>query len=247
MQQKLIKMAKDPAFLFYSDNFQTGTQFFTDEQCGKYIRLLCAQHLHGHLTEKQMMFICKTYDEEVFQKFVKDDNGLFYNERLEEEILKRKNYSKSRSDNKKGKTIQPKSEISYDNHMGNGNGNEIRNEIRNEVETKNFHKHFELAKSEYIEIYKHNFSAPPTFGKFDDKDINSICKRVQENMINRGISVTADTFKQTIRGIFVMALTEKWLKANYTPSNIEKRIDQIINNAKKSYEQHNYIPSWDRD
>lgn len=111
----------------------------------------------------------------------------------------------------------------------------------------NLHKHFELAKSEYIEIYSLNFSAPPTFGKFCNKDLNSICYRVQENMINRGISVTADMFKQTIKGIFVMALADKWLKANYTPSNIEKRIDQIINNAKKQYEQHNYVPSWDRD
>lgn len=124
----------------------------------------------------------------------------------------------------------------------------ILKEIKGNVPpVANLHKHFDLAKSEYIEIYSLNFSAPPTFGKFCNKDLNSICYRVQENMINRGISVTADTFQQTIKGIFVLALADKWLKSNYTPSNIEKRIDQIINNAKKQYEQHNYIPSWDRD
>src|ERR1051326_2827106 len=94
-------MAKDPAFLFYSDNFQSGTQFFTDEQAGKYIRLLCAQHLHGHLTEKHMMHICKTHDVEIWAKFSKDEHGKYYNERLENEISRRKRYSDSRSSNRK--------------------------------------------------------------------------------------------------------------------------------------------------
>ena len=46
-------MAKDPAFLFYPSDFLTGTMFMTDEQVGKYIRLLCAQHQKGHLCEKR--------------------------------------------------------------------------------------------------------------------------------------------------------------------------------------------------
>jgi len=47
-------MGKDPAFLFYSSDFTIGTQFMTDEQVGKYIRLLCAQHQTGHLDEEHM-------------------------------------------------------------------------------------------------------------------------------------------------------------------------------------------------
>jgi len=113
---------KDPAFLFYSDNFLSGTMFFTDEQTGKYIRLLCAQHLTGHLEEKHMIFICKGHDEDIWKKFTKDDDGKFYNERLEIEITKRKNYSESRSNNKKGKIKKTKKiSKSYDKHMGNGN------------------------------------------------------------------------------------------------------------------------------
>jgi hypothetical protein len=117
---------KDPAFLFYSDNFLSGTMFFNDEQTGKYIRLLCAQHQTGHLEEKHMIFICKGYDEDIFKKFIKDESGKYFNERLESEIIKRRNYSESRSNNKKGKTKQINNtkiiSKSYDNHMGNGNG-----------------------------------------------------------------------------------------------------------------------------
>lgn len=134
-------MAKDPAFLFYTGDFSTGTQFFTDEQVGKYIRLMMAQHQHGHLSEKQMIFICKSYDEDVFSKFTKDENGLFFNERLEYEISRRQSYVSSRSANKAGKVVKKEEKLthkkniqaSYDNHMENENENKTI--IKNKRET----------------------------------------------------------------------------------------------------------------
>lgn len=111
-------MAKDPAFLFYPGDFMTGTQFFTDEQVGKYLRLLLAQHQLGHLKESHMIMICKSYDNDIFSKFTKDTNGLWFNQRLEDEIVKRKNYSESRGKNRSGKNNISKS---YDNHMENRN------------------------------------------------------------------------------------------------------------------------------
>lgn len=123
---------KDPAFNFYSDNFLSGTMFFTDEQVGKYIRLLCAQHLTGHLEEKHMIFICKGHDEDIWKKFKKDGEGKFYNERLDLEIQKRKSYSESRRKNKLGKThhkdnknISSSYDSSHDDDMGNGIENNI--------------------------------------------------------------------------------------------------------------------------
>jgi len=115
-------MAKDPAFLFYSQDFAVGTQFFTDEQVGIYMRLLMAQHQHGRLSEQQVKFICKSYDIEVMKKFTKDDTGKYYNVRLENEVLRRKSYSDSRSLNRKGKVksivpIPKKIRKSYVKHM----------------------------------------------------------------------------------------------------------------------------------
>lgn len=97
---------RDPAFLFYSQDFNTGTQFFTDEQVGKYIRLLIAQHQHGHLSNKQVLMICKSHDNEVMSKFAIDQDGCYFNERLENEVLRRKRFSDSRSENRKGKVKQ---------------------------------------------------------------------------------------------------------------------------------------------
>lgn len=126
-------MAKDPAFLFYPGDFNTGTQFFTDEQVGKYMRLLMAQHQHGHLSEEQVLHICKTYDNHIMNKFIKDSNGLWYNQRLENEIIKRKEYSKSRSNNRNSKKLICKS---YVNHMENKNRNENIDVINNESESQ---------------------------------------------------------------------------------------------------------------
>lgn len=132
-------MAKDPAFLFYTNDFDSKTKFFTHEQVGFYLRLLMAQHQNGHLTEKQMIFICGRSDEEVFSKFIKDESGLFYSERLEEEINRRKKFVQSRSDNRSGKTKEDMIIISktYEKHTGQ------RMEIENEntdIKRKNFEK-----------------------------------------------------------------------------------------------------------
>jgi hypothetical protein len=126
---------KDPAVLFYTSDFLAGTFTMTDEQVGKYIRLLCLQHQRGFLTENDMKIICKSNDELIMSKFIKID-GKFYNERMKIEAEKRKNYIQSRSENKKGKGKKHKKIISksYDNHMGNGNGNGNKDENKNENE-----------------------------------------------------------------------------------------------------------------
>ena len=124
---------KDPAFLFYSSDFLTGTMFMTDSQLGKYIKILCTQHQKGHLSEKDMLKICKRYDKDIFEKFVKDESGKYYNIRLEREIAKRSAYSKSRSDNRKNKINFENICFSYVKHMENENINININNINNKL------------------------------------------------------------------------------------------------------------------
>jgi uncharacterized protein YdaU (DUF1376 family) len=83
-------MAKDPAFLFYSNDFLSGVQDLTMEERGQYITLLCLQHQKGRLSLKIIQLCCGNAAADVLHKFRQDENGLFYNERLEEEIEKRK-------------------------------------------------------------------------------------------------------------------------------------------------------------
>lgn len=104
-------MAKDPAVLLYTSDFLTGTMTMTNEQVGKYIRLLCLQHQKGELSEKDMINICETHEEDIFGKFMKNDSGNFINVRMLEETERRNKYCQSRATNRK------KKEGTYVKHM----------------------------------------------------------------------------------------------------------------------------------
>lgn len=90
---------KDPAFLFYSSDFLVGVSDMTMEERGQYITLLCLQHTKGHLTKKNILVGVGQVSDDVLAKFSIDDNGCYYNERLEKEVNKRKAYSESRKKN----------------------------------------------------------------------------------------------------------------------------------------------------
>jgi len=124
-------MAKDPAVLLYTSDFLTGTIFFTDEQVGKYIRLLCAQHQKGHIPPDNFNKISNN-DPEIAKKFIKDRNGFYYNKRMEFETNKRSAYIDSRKRNLlKGRKLRnPHMKAHMEQHMDSHMENE--NEDRNE-------------------------------------------------------------------------------------------------------------------
>ena len=105
-------MPKDPAFLFYYQDFLVGTDSFTNEETGAYVKCLCHQAHKGHISQHHMSKICQRQDvhKTVSEKFVSDGNGNFFNERLRLEINKRRNYSESRKKNRLGN-------ITYDEDM----------------------------------------------------------------------------------------------------------------------------------
>ena len=129
---------KDPAFLFYSNDFLSGTMLMSNEEIGIYIKLLCIQHQQGHLKEEDMLNIGAT--KKVFSKFVKDNEGNYYNERLEYEANKRKAYPDSRKNNRKKKITYEEDMKnicnSYEEHMENENININTNDIENKDNRK---------------------------------------------------------------------------------------------------------------
>ena len=116
-------MSKDPAVLFYTSDFLTGTMTMKDEHVGMYIRLLCLQHQKGALSKEDMLYICRTYVEDVFDKFIEKD-GIYWNERMKVEADKRQKYSVSRRENvaKRYKKKQ-ENQSTYVEHMENENEN----------------------------------------------------------------------------------------------------------------------------
>jgi uncharacterized protein YdaU (DUF1376 family) len=116
-------MAKDPAFLFYPNDYLGGTMGYTHVLHGAYILCLIYQFQNGHFTEDQILPIAGESWNIIRCKFTKDECGCFYNQRLDSEINKRAEYSRSRSENQKKRWEKRNICNTHVIHMGNGNGN----------------------------------------------------------------------------------------------------------------------------
>lgn len=105
-------MAKDPAFLFYPSDFLTGTMFMSNEQIGIYIRLLCSQHQHGGIIDKDSFNALVGNNSLIKNKFVEVETG-FYNERLTTEMEKRNKKSNNMSEVAKDVWKKRKEQLLY--------------------------------------------------------------------------------------------------------------------------------------
>lgn len=223
-------MAKDPAFLFYSSDFMTGITLLNFEQRGKYITLLCLQHQSGHLSEQDMLMICGTYDKRIFDKFIKDADGHYFNDRLEIEINKRKAYSESRKNNRLGsaeKHLKPKprkakkTSKSYVEHMEN----------ENEIEDVNKDKLVYPFESEIFKTAWHEWKDyKKTEHKFTYKTLKTEQAALKEigELSNYNISVAIKIIQKSIasgyKGLFELKNTNNGKQGT---STVQSGLDKI--------------------
>lgn len=146
-------MAKDPAFLFYSQDFYTGVATLNWEDRGKFITILCLMHQQGRLSEETIRFLVGSVSVNLKSKFSIDENGLWFNVRLEHEIAQRKKFTESRRKNGffGGR---PKKQKPTDNHMHNHMDNHMDNHMEDENENENEN----LKKRSKLEIFEELFS-----------------------------------------------------------------------------------------
>lgn len=142
-------MAKDPAFLFYSQDFIVGVQTMTFEDRGKYITILAQMHQQGRLSEETICFLVGSVSVSLRLKFKVDENGLWYNERLEAETKKRNEFTESRRNNGKngGRPKKKPNDKAKTNHMVIHMQNHMVNHMGNENEIEN------VIKDAFDEIY----------------------------------------------------------------------------------------------
>jgi len=130
-------MAKDPAVLFYTQDFLVGTMTMNYEQKGKYITLLCLQHQKGKLTLKDLQSILNEEDVEIAEKFIKESDGFYYNQKLKFESERRKNYSESRRKNLMNKHKNSHMVNDINSHLETGTGTETVTGNKTEIEIEN--------------------------------------------------------------------------------------------------------------
>ena len=158
-------MAKDPAFLFYYQDFAYGTRKMSFEEKGCYIELLCEQADTGHLSLDDIKRALNSHFpiwNAICCKFSTDDKGLFYNKVLDDHIFKRQKYVKSRQNNLKGSHM----DTHMVEHMENVNVNEIKdvnNKQQPSITTNIFNK---VKKSNMTNVY--DFQA--IWAKYPNRD-----------------------------------------------------------------------------
>ena len=124
-------MAKDPAFLFYPGDWNLGTMHMNLLEKGAYMELLMLQFARGKFTLAHAKHMLNGSFDIVWpcvsEKF-KTDGTFFWNERLEEEKIKRSKYTESRRSNGSIKNQPNKNKKSYAKHMLNHMEDENENE-----------------------------------------------------------------------------------------------------------------------
>lgn len=134
-------MAKDPAINWYFDNWDGGTKLMSRHQKGCYIDLLSAQFHCGHLTIENIRQILGSdfaeWEKCLKAKFEMDENGMFFNGRIEHEIQKRLNEKMGKSTGGKN-AMKKRWGDKYLNKIPNKNLNKTLNKtLGTEIETEN--------------------------------------------------------------------------------------------------------------
>jgi len=110
-------MSKDPAFLFYPNDYIGGTMGMTFEEKGAYMELLMMQFNRGHMTTHMIGQTVGQLWVNIQVKFIQDKDGLWYNKRLEDEQTKRQKYTESRRNNVSGENQYTKKGKKTRGHM----------------------------------------------------------------------------------------------------------------------------------
>lgn len=224
-------MGKDPAVLFYTDDFLSGTILMDYEQRGKYITLLCLQHQKGRLSEKQMLIVCGSYDDDIFSKFEKDEDEKYYNVRMEEESIKRRKFAESRRNNRnKADNESTCIYLIFDPISGNTKIGSSNKPERRLVELKN------QTKNELLYIIAFVSGVPQTL----EREIHEIYK--DKRVVNEWYSISEKEISEIIRNNHMTCVSENHMISHMGNGNGNINENDNSKKVKRVYKKKEFIP-----
>lgn len=133
-------MAKDPAMLWYWADWHSGTIILSRFLKGCYMDILHAQFNSGRLSLEEIRTVLGSDFGQAWptlqKKFAVDETGKYFNVRLEQEKIKRANFTNSRRRNLESTHMEPHMASHMDSHMENRNVNKNLNEIKKKKESE---------------------------------------------------------------------------------------------------------------
>jgi uncharacterized protein YdaU (DUF1376 family) len=236
-------MAKDPAFLFYPNDWLGGTLGMTFEEKGAYMELLMMQFNRGHMTSHMIGQTVGQIWVNIKDKFIQDEKGLWYNVRLEIEKEKRKKFTESRRNNVLGENQYTKSNKKTAKNNGHMNGHmtihmENENESENESVNKDFGKSENLFENPQIipTICRNWYSSFPTYTKDQSEDFKAVMKIVsflqKQNDITDINSPPNRELIITTVGRIIECVAQEQFWVNKPLKSIANNIQEFLNKIK---------------
>lgn len=224
-------MAKDPAFLFYPNDYIGGTMGMTFEEKGAYIELLMVQFNRGHMTTHMIAQTVGQIWESIKSKFVQDENGLWYNQRLELEKQRRMDFTESRRNNKEGKNQHTKGHKRghMTNHMENENVNE--NKDSNIVNLPFKNSEFESAWNDWKEYKQSQHKFKFKSQKSEQTALNQLSE-LSKNSSDIAIKIINQSIANGWKGFFELK--------NLNNGNNKKQtgVEQLLAKAKLDFQTY---------
>lgn len=241
-----MEKKKSPSINFYSSDFLTGTTFFSNKECGGYLRLLLYQHQLGHLNENVINQVLFDFNEEekqkVLEKFSVDSKGKYFNKRMEEEINKKKKYSESRANNRKSKGNISKT---YDEDMKNicerqeeDNDKPYEKHMENEIEVvvvnnNNINNNILNGIKNIIEFIEKNFNR--SISSYELEQITNLVKTYGKDITYYAFQKTLDADKKSLN--YTKGILKNWKDDNLTTLEEIKEKEENIRTSKKNKKQ----------
>jgi len=195
------KMAKDPAFLFYPNDYLGGTMGMTFEQKGAYMELLMLQFNRGHMTKHMMGQVVGQLLDGILDKFEIDEQGLYFNKRLEDEQERRKSFVNSRLNNRTGSNQYTKKEGHVSGHM------------TSHMENENTSINYTTINPKMVEVFKRHYPHYPVDEKSDFGACLQIAyliakqkKWTRESVLNENLQNVLDAWEKIVQ----FSTTDKW-------------------------------------
>lgn len=210
-------MGKDPAFLFYPNDFIGGTMGWTLEEKGAYLELLILQFNRGHMTSHMARHMVGQLWDTIKVKFEEDDKGLYFNRRLEFEKNKRSAYVSSRSNNLEGHNQYTKKGHKtghMTSHMENENRNENINVIKDNKWEFLLNTEFNNTFIDYLDMRK-KIRKPAT-----ERAQNLILKDLHKHDIDTARLMLEQSIKNSWQGVFELKQEKKMNMSGLTRNQL---------------------------
>jgi len=202
-------MSKDPAFLWYPNDYMGGTMGMTFEEKGAYVHLLMMQFNRGHMTSHMIGQEVGQLWDKLRDKFTQDAAGLWYNQRLELEINRRQSFVKSRRNNVLGvNQYTKKEEESKEEDSGHMDGH-----MTSHMENENTSINYTTINPKMVEVFKRHYPHYPVDEKSDFGACLQIAyliakqkKWTRESVLNENLQNVLDAWEKIVQ----FSTTDKW-------------------------------------